>query len=372
MEHPVAFGALDRKVDYRDVPAESVLPQGIPLPSAYQPPYLRGTFDMPNQKLIGSCGGHASVKYKKIQEWKETQENPDLSYRWAYAHAWQRNKPYYTGQGSNSSDLMWVIRNIGVGLASDFPNNNDLSHAEYVDTSAITADAYARAAEYCSGGYAWVDFTNPDALKSAIYSTGGVMVAINLGSEWWTPSYAKADIDPIRTPKSIVSGHFIVLDSWDTTLSGDTAFKGTVFGFPNSWGPEWADGGRNEMVYSDYSPFIKDAVCMTDLPDDWLQKLKDTPPADNFKYKFTTNLSQSVLHGQYSEDVKNLQIALWIDGEFPKDVPLSEYGYYGEKTRKAVLAFQIKHNVASPQELMSLNGTFVGVKTRSCLNRMFN
>lgn len=368
-----AFGALNKTQDYRDIPFSAAVTKEIEIPDSYKPPYLKGVFDIPNQKQIGSCGGHAVGKYSKIQDFLEKGTNPDISYRWIYAHAWQRNfkNSGYSGEGSNSRDLMWVLKNIGVGLASDFLNNDDITHAQYVDISGILPAAYDRAKAYCSGGYAYVDWTNSDELKKAIIKTGGVLIAVNVGNEWWTPSYQKQDIDPVRIPKQVISGHFIVLDSWDTTLMGDTTFSGLVFGFPNSWGPEWADGGRNEMVYESYLPFIKDAVCMTDIPNDWVQKLKDTPSFSNFKHTFSTNLSQAVLRGHYSEEVKNLQIALWIDGEFSKDVPLSEYGFYGPKTAMAVYSFQVKHNVAPMAELSELQGNFCGVKTRSKLTQLF-
>jgi hypothetical protein len=74
--------------------------------------------------------------------------------------------------------------------------------------------------------------------------------------------------------------------------------------------------------------------------------------------------------GQSGVEVVHLQDALKADGEFPMIV-LST-GFYGPITQAAVLAFQRKYQVDTPQALTELNGTRVGPKTIIQLNNLFN
>lgn len=89
-------------------------------------------------------------------------------------------------------------------------------------------------------------------------------------------------------------------------------------------------------------------------------------PAAPFKHLF----SSDIRFATSGPEVKALQEALKVDGTFPKNVIPT--GYYGDITRVAVIAFQKKHRVASPQEIAYLNGKVVGPKTRAKLNQLFN
>lgn len=336
---PFSFGQVDNIEDNRDVSFSSlpVMQTEIVLPDEYLPDYLY-KLPIPNQKKIGSCGGQASGTYKVIQEFLENGTMFDASRRWIYAHAWQRNKKLsgYIGEGSTSRDLMWVIANLGVAPASLVPNNSDLTHEEYVDISQFPKEAYTEALKYKSGGFAFVNWYNEIELKTAIIKTGGVMIAVNLGDEWWTPSWSPHDIMPVRPPKVIVSGHFIVLDSWRKTPAG-VEFEGTVYQFPNSWSSAWADLGRNTMVYNQYVPFIKDAVCMTDIPDDILTLVRKLPSKKDFAHFFDT--SGVLKQGSTGSEVEALQTFLLLYGFMQLD-PSIPLGVYGSITRDAVSLFQ--------------------------------
>lgn len=82
------------------------------------------------------------------------------------------------------------------------------------------------------------------------------------------------------------------------------------------------------------------------------------------------DFSVTILYGSRGTEVVALQDALKKDGVFPKNV-LST-GFYGNITRIAVITFQKKYRVASPQEIAYLNGKTVGPKTRAQLNKLFN
>lgn len=75
-------------------------------------------------------------------------------------------------------------------------------------------------------------------------------------------------------------------------------------------------------------------------------------------------------YGTKSEEVKTLQDILKLEGVMKQSVPST--GLYKEITRQAVLKFQVKHNIASPQELAKLNGKRVGNKTIAKLNELID
>ena len=85
-----------------------------------------------------------------------------------------------------------------------------------------------------------------------------------------------------------------------------------------------------------------------------------------FKYEFKTILEL----GNRGIEVEKLQDALKIDGLFPTSIKST--GYYGDQTRRSVLDFQIKYNVAPKHELLFVNGKRVGAKTLAKLNELFN
>lgn len=95
----------------------------------------------------------------------------------------------------------------------------------------------------------------------------------------------------------------------------------------------------------------------------WNKIYADTivPP---FHHAFNT----TVKFGMENAEVKAVQNALTIT----KDFDFAPTGFFGDKTRKAVLAFQLREKVDSVAELMRLNGETVGPKTRVPLNRLFN
>lgn len=89
-------------------------------------------------------------------------------------------------------------------------------------------------------------------------------------------------------------------------------------------------------------------------------------PSPIFHYAFFIDLQ----YGQKNDDIKALQKVLKSLGLFPTNI--QETGYYGEWTRKSVLAFQIKYINLSLYERYVLIGKKVGPKTRLALNNLFN
>lgn len=145
---------------------------------------------------------------------------------------------------------------------------------------------------------------------------------------------------------------------------------GKYIAFPNSWGKivsgEWKLGSKPgvgwQKIYKNYFDTNKlfNPWTFTDRPNEYVEE------EGKFKYKFT----KPILFRQTSNEVKMLQKALKIDGCFPQDQ--TETGYYGIVTQTAVMEFQYKYKVASPEELREVSGMSVGPKTRNQLNNLFN
>ena len=91
------------------------------------------------------------------------------------------------------------------------------------------------------------------------------------------------------------------------------------------------------------------------------QNISDKP-----QYTFTSSMSFGMIN---DKQVKHLQDVLKYEGLFPQ-VQESSGNYYNI-TAKAVLAFQKKYKVARLSELDRLAGKYVGVKTRTALNKIY-
>jgi len=207
----------------------------------------------------------------------------------------------------------------------------------------------------------------------AIYEGNGCLLGLNIGREWWTnkngqPSYAEADLLPLRPPATVVNGHAIYVDGYEVTP--DARLK--VF-FMNCWTQFWARDGRGWFYFDEYKNYLTEAWSAIDLPNNWMEIIDQLPSAETFKYYFGVDL----LIGAQGDEVKELQTALMIDGVFSQELYTNllkkdQLGFYGPVTQKAVRDFQFKYKVASLAELLIVNGKSVGSKPRKKLNDLYN
>lgn len=102
-------------------------------------------------------------------------------------------------------------------------------------------------------GYASVDVSEPQNIAKAITdSQAGILCMYSVGDEWYTAmngtiSWATADIDPIRPPNPITSGHAITYSKFDYTTKYDGIHA-------NTWGITWDMQGLCNIVYGNYQP----------------------------------------------------------------------------------------------------------------------
>lgn len=370
-ETPFALGGMLSPFDYRDVPFAAVA-SVTPL----DPIYIEDitALDVWNQKSIGSCVGHAAAKYKQYLEYLETGNVINLSPRFLYALAKCRDG--WAGEGTYPRLVAGIVKDIGVATQDTIPNNSELSHEQYVynrNEASIPNAAFVEARKYSIKSYAFPDVKSVEELKRGIKQGRGTMLLMRIGKEWWTnkngqSSWGENDIIPLKAPKEIVSGHEVYLYGYEN-VGNRTKFY--VF---NSWSVLWGKSGKAWFWHDEYKPFLDEAITFVDLPNTWLEQLHQLPTKENFKYTFKNQLKL----GQRNNDVKALQTALLIEGLFSADLykdlmkDPKGLGYYGDATRRAVLAFQTKHHVDSQPVIDLLAGKEIGPKTRAKLNKLYS
>lgn len=116
----------------------------------------------------------------------------------------------------------------------------DITDAEILKLIALCEDKIP--------GYAQVDVVDSQAMAKAINeSDSGILTRFEVGVEWFTPSWKEKDINPLRYPKKIISGHAINMSSFDFT-------NGLMFTLANTWSPLWCRKGCADIQFSNYRP----------------------------------------------------------------------------------------------------------------------
>jgi hypothetical protein len=352
-------GALKSPPDYRRIYI-SQLGLHEELPESYFVDISK--LDVWHQKKIGACVGHAIGKYKQKLDEVDTGTPPKLSARFLYAMAKARDN--YSGEGTYPNLVFKILKDIGCATEKTCPNNTDLSHEEYVymrDERNIPQSAIDEAYKAKIGGYAWV-LKDKQSIKQAIVNAYGCACLVRLGNEWWTDIKGRYSQDPdkicpMRIPNPEVSGHEIWLYGYETLADGDLKIY-----FLNSWSKSWGKSGSGWFLFSQYKTYIEEMITAIDIPNQLLEEAHNKPKT--FSYHFT----KSMAVGYEGEEVKKLQEALTMTGDFDFEIT----GYYGSITRKAVLDFQIRNCELSWYERNVMKGSKVGEKTLNALNKLFN
>lgn len=369
--------------DYRDVPLAAVGPEEDSAYAASLPDsYFVDLKDIPvwYQRKIGSCVGHTGAKYKQVLDKKETGEVIDYSPRFLYALAKARDG--FPGEGTYPRLVAKILKDIGCATEATVPNDSTLTHEEYVygrDESKVPGKDEAEPGQI--GGYAFPNVKDPTSLKKGITEFSGAMLLMRIDRAWWskkdgTVSWAENDVVPLRPPTGDISGHEVYLYGYENVVeNGRERVKFYIF---NSWSVDWGMQGKAWFYHDEYVAWLDEAITFVDLPNDVKERISELPDANSFKHTF----SKDIVAGERSEEVRALQTALMIDGQFDKELYaelLKEgtLGYFkpGGVTQKALLAFQLKYlppsGVSTVQDLIRLNGARCGPKTRTELNKRF-
>lgn len=277
-----------------------------------------------------ACGAHSGSELEGIT--RKSRYSP----RWA----WFDIKSFDQLPLDSGTNMRAVFQSVTKGRGSlDFSllgNDVTLSEQDYAHP-AITPTMTANAAQTLGYGYGFIADLTFNGIKQFIANHGPCIILLQVGDEWWTAangtgSWAEKDILPLGPPKLVVSGHFVVLHSYDENY---------IY-FLNSWGNTWGRAGHGYFG-ANYMPFVNDVGAL-----------------------FSLVFNKDLYLGLNDSDVKLLQqtlnknpltqVAITGAGS-----PGQETSVYGPLTKAAVIRFQRLNNI-SPQS------GYCGPLTRAVLN----
>jgi hypothetical protein len=352
-KHSLGNGALLSLPDYRDgYVASAVIPafSDIALPASYEtvlaPPMM--------QAKEPACVSHSVVENLKLYWFRKTRKWIDFSPRFLDILVKRFDGQDRVTGGTYPRLVFKLAVQYGCATTATLPNDTSLPVLEYRDDSKLTKEVFAEAARYKIPGYVSIplDF---QTTRQAIYLYGVTSMLFSVGDTLYTSpdgniSWADKDIDPLRPPKTVTSGHQMSPKGW----TDDTYNK-----LRNEWSAAWADNGDIRYDPKAWSPFVFEQWAVAEIPPNVQNLLKSLPAPKDFHYQWNTNLAI----GDHNDDVGFAQIAFMILG-FLAPVPANELGIFGPKTATANGKFQQAHRITpSPNN--------IGPQTRAVLNNQF-
>ena len=356
-------GAVPSKPDYRaDLVAAAVAAQSVAptLPIALQTNFQK--FGILNQAQEPACVSHAMANLMKLWYFLKTGQIVNFSARFLHNIS---GLPQYNGGSTfgpeDGRDPMTVAKmafTYGCATEATCPNDTTLPTNVYFSSTVLTPAMMTEAAQYKIPGYVPVQPTQL-AIRQAIQKYGAVSLLMQISNSFWTDvngntTYAQAAIDPVRAPQNasqVIGGHELTGSGWNSSVDH----------LVNSWSNSWAQQGESDYIFNEWQNYIIEGVAIAEVDTATLNLVQGLPPAGEFKHNFVQTLTQ----GQTSTEVRALQIALAIDGDF---VYPSITEFYGPVTAQAVSSFQKKYGIPDT----GTHGTVVGPLTKAKLNSIYN
>lgn len=355
MEPIVETGGIASPHDYRDgIVSAAVVAQlsSVQVPATYQtdlPPHLM-------QAQEPACVSHDAVDNLKLYWFRKTGEWVDFSPRFLDILAKRFDNQDRATGGTYPRLVFQLMAKYGCATEATLPNDTTLPVLQYRDDSLLTAAVFAEAAKYKTPGYVSIplDFAST---RVAVFVYGIVSALLQIGQEFWTnaagqSSWADADLDPLRTPKVIVSGHQLGIKGW---------VSATLNTLRNEWSEAWANKGDANYDPHAWAPYVIEQWAIAEIPPDVTDFLKNLPAPAAFHYTFNTDLTL----GDYSDEVRFAQTALMILGFLAPLTP-DDFGHFGPKTAAAVLKYQQANRINPPSQ------NHIGPQTRAALNKQFS
>lgn len=305
-------------------------------------------FPIRNQNGSSTCVAQTGAKLLGIDN--QIEENNFLEFSARDIYSRRTNKP---NTGMWGQDALQLCSKIGSTLESRLPSEN-MTEAEIDAPFTLTADDQAIEDKYRAGGYVQLPL-DIDAIASVIeFQKKGVMIFVSFDSPEWTdvPQVLK-DNPPYR--HSITAVDAIM---WE----GEKALV-----IDDSWGRFNAWQGQRVLKESFLKARLFFAGYLLNLSNNRPENIQ--PPKPKYYFK-NVLLFEDPGVANNTQDVKALQDILKYEQLFPQSVQST--GRYLQITAKAVLAFQRKYSVASPDELNALQGRRCGPKTVAKLNELYS
>lgn len=321
-ENPFELGAQLDAVDPRAIPVTAFMPT-VSVP----PSYKAQLSAMPvfNQLQIPDCVWNVAVQQKMYYILLKTGKLVFLSRRMGYK--WSK---LADGIPDLPGTFPTVAANIalkkGIPEVTLVDDDHTLSYNQFMnitDSPAILENA----SKYKIAGYAYVP-ADLSLIKQALFQYGVLGITTNVDSGWFSGFIT-------RVLKSIGLHR--------TLLYGYDEF-GNLY-CRNSWGAFWGTKGDFVLKWEDYKDNIFDIIAFADIPEDLLDKAKNTP------YKFMNNLRM----GSSGQDVVQLQKYLNSKGG-----KLVVDGKFGIKLQAELIMFQRSNGLTA-------DGIF-GNNTRAFIN----
>jgi len=335
LEQPFGAGAFESIKDYRTIESDAVM--SVPLTTGgydYLPEEIE------HQHKVGICTSISLVQM--ANKFHKTKYSPDFHYLIQKKFVDQN-----WIEGSSLLSSLKTANKYGFLPLEDFvwvsEQDRYLSYSAYIEKlKAIPDEEINRLLALCENklkGYTFVNVTVPEKIAAAIQNSDvGILTRYNVGNEWWTPSWDKKDINPLKAPKQIVSGHAIVGSLYRFN-------EKKLIRLSNTWGKDWCDQGEADTYHEDYP-----------MQEAWIPHFSKAPeivinrPSLPVHQPLTRNLTLMMT----GDDVMRLQRVLGV----------SPTGFFWYKTQSAVIAYQKKHGITPAVG-------FVGPITRAQLNKEF-
>lgn len=298
-----------------------------------------------DQGVSSSCGGQAWAYLSQVLEALATGTFEERSAKYTYAQT------YVPGGGSRGRDNAKIFIDQGVSRETElvsYQNNKPPSEVFMQRSADITTQVRADAMLSRSLSYTQTG-TNIDDVAQAIEANSGVIIGISGSNNGtWKSELPK----PPKTTSKI----------WKHWVYAGKAKKingKKHVGILNSWGKNTGDNGW-QWLSEDYFNAVADGHSV--IWSGWTHVFNPNPVPPAFHHTFNTD----IMFGESGEEVKQLQTALQVEGQFPESVPVT--GYFGNVTLQAVQKFQLKYSITTAN-----NAGFgrVGPKTRAKLNELF-
>lgn len=342
------LGAID---DYRtpehkqkDFRFDEIVATTAPVRFEAKEPSQWRSFPVRSQGQAGSCVAHSCALVAGILQ--EHRDKTFIEFSASDVYQKRQNRTWPNGSaGMWATDAFEIMRKDGITLEALMPSMNVTEAGIH---QIPRKPYYGRVGEvFRIGEYVMFTPGDFDSVASTVQKTRkGVMVWFRFhGNEWTTTPRVRAANPPLH--------HSVV--AIDVAVYGGK--RGIVI--QDSWGHATGINGRRfitEEFYHARNSFAGYVIAFRTDED-----AKPTPVSHTF--------ARDLRYGMTGDkDVQLMQDVLKREGLFPTNIDST--GNYYEITRRAVLAFQHKHNVDTPAQLEALQGRVVGPKTRTVLTRL--
>lgn len=294
-----------------------------------------------------SCGGQAWSYYMAVIEAIHDGSYEERSAKFIYSQT------FVQGGGSAGRTNCDLLVKQGVcreSVLSSYENGKPPTEAFMTHLGDITDEARKDASLDKALAYAQVG-TDMEAVALAIRENKGVVLGVSgTNNGTWMSAY----------PQPPRNGDYI-WNHWLYAGKVKTMNGKRFIGVKNSWGDACGENGWQWLSEEYFKTIINNGSAIWSC---WTITYNPNPNPV-FKHLFT----QDLRYRERNPEVKNLQIALQLDGCFPKGVPPTDY--FGDITKAAALAFMKKYKVALPITIWFNKGEYVGPATRRQLNALF-